>query len=257
MHHLEKYPDELNKILKDPIVEKLIGEVENLYENKSLVILVDENMDSHGGFHWEANIPTISINPKSGINKSNLCHELIHALQLKNGFPFIRSNIYKDQRSKVVQELVSNLLHINLLNEFKNRKIDAEEYISPTIQSIKVVLKKRKKKEVKTIPLLRIHYDSLVFLRIFYEAKHLNLQEKNYIELLFKKYSPTAYDLTFELMDIINKRNPLEAEGCILALVDCLNHLNSIKNASSKRLDFLNNLYIDSINELNDKYGLQ
>ncbi|OUR83002.1 hypothetical protein A9Q82_06030 [Cycloclasticus sp. 46_120_T64] len=253
MNNPQKYPDELNEILENLSVKKIINEVETLYEGKSLEIIIAHDLDSHGGFHWEAEVPTISVNPRTGINKSNICHELIHATQFKKGFPFIRSNIYKDKRGKVVQELVSNLLHINLVKEFNNREISVEEYLSPTIDQIKKELKKRKKKEVKTIPFLRIHYDALVFLRIFYEGKYLSSQEKNYIKLLFKKFSPTAYDLTFELMNIINKSNPTEPEGCALALLDCLNFLNG-SNVTRKIPDFMENQYVDSLNELKDKY---
>lgn len=249
------YHNKLNDILDDPTVNDTVKEVEALYQGKSLVVHLEEKLDSHGGFHWENMEPTISINPKAGLTKSNICHELVHAIQLKRGFPFIRSNIYKDKRAKVLTELISNLLHINLVSEFNNRKIDIAEYLSPTIDQIKKGLKKRKKKEVKTIPLLRIHYDSLVFLRIFYEAKYLSSQEKEYIKLLFKRFSPTAYDLTFELLAIIGKRNPIEPKGCFLALLDCLNHLNG-KNATKNRIDFVENQYIDSVNELKAKYNV-
>jgi hypothetical protein len=246
---IQNYQDKLNNILNDPTVSGIVKEVEALYEGKSIVIHIDEELDSHGGVHWQEKEPTISINPKTGITRANICHELIHAIQLKSGFPFIRSNIYKDKRSKVLMELISNLLHINLVSEFNKRGIDVSDYLSPTINQIKVGLKKRKKKEVKTIPLLRIHYDSLVFLRIFYEAKYLPLQEKEYIKLLFKKFSPTAYELTFELVEIIEKRNPVEPNGCFQALLDCLNHLNG-ENATRNRFDFIENHYIDSTNEL-------
>jgi hypothetical protein len=253
MSNNKNHDIKLNSILDDPIVNGIVEEVEALYEGKSLIIHFDENLDSHGAFHWEVNEPTISINPKTGMTRSNICHELIHAIQSKNGFPFIRSNIYKDKRAKVITELISNLLHINLVYEFRKKKIDVSEYLTPTINQIKVVLKKRKKKEVKALPLLRIHYDSLVFLRIFYEAKYLPAQEKEYIKMLFKKFSPTAYELTFELIHIINKRNPIEAKECCLALFDCLNHLNG-KNATKDRVDFIENNYIDSVRELKAKY---
>ena len=251
-----QYPNELTEILENFTLKHLLKEVEALYEGESLIILLDKNLDSHGAFHWEADKPTISINPKSGINMSNICHELIHALQLKKGFPFIRSNIYNDKRAIIVRELVSNILHIHFCFVSTNRKINTEEYISPTIKKMKTTLKSRKKKQIRTLPLLRIHYDSLAFLRIFYEAKHLNSKEKNHIKHLFKKYSPIAYDLTFELISIINKRNPINPEGSMLAILDCLNHLNGVNNVSSKRPDYSENLYLDSIHELKVKYNL-
>lgn len=253
MDNKNRYQTELNTILDDPLVRDLVNEVENLYGERKLLVELNENLGFHGGFDWEAEQPTIHLNSITGINKSNICHELIHAIQFASGFPVIKSNIYKDKRETVIGELISNILHIHLVSEFKKRNIGVDGYLSPTIVAIKKVLNNRKKKEIKTLSILRIHYEALAYLRIFYEAIYLDSQEKKYIGNLFCRYSPVAYELTFEIKKTIDKKNVLEPKGCTQAISDCLILLNG-NNSSSCRLDFVVDMYSDSLHELHGKY---
>jgi hypothetical protein len=253
MSNKNKYQTELNAILDDPLVRDLIIEVEHLYGERKLLVELNESMGFHGGFLWEAEQPTIHLNSKAGINKSNICHELIHAIQFALGFPVIKSNIYEDKREAVIGELISNILHIHLVSEFKKRNLSVDGYLSPTIVAIKKGLSSRKKKDIKALPIIRIHYDALVYLRIFYEATYLDSQERKYIGSLFCRYSPVAYELTFEIKKTIDKRNVLEPKGCAQAILDCLILLNG-NNSSSHRLDCVTNMYIASLNELHGKY---
>lgn len=250
----DNYDEALDVILNDISVKGLVDEVKSLYDGKELIVKLDVNLDSHGAFDWQKPDPTILINPNTGLSIANICHELIHAVQYKNGFPIIRNDLYKDKRTKVATELLSNILHIQLAHEFDKRGISVKEYFHPTISTIKNVLKKRKKKDIKELPVLRIQYDAIVYLRIFYEAKYLTPQEKKYIGDTFKKYSPTAYDLAKELKVIIDKNNNLTPDGSAKSICNCFEHLNG-NNASSKRSDFVVNLYSNSVKEINDNYS--
>lgn len=253
MDNKQQYINKFNLLVEDSRVKNIVAEVEQLYEGKELQVHLDETLNAHGGFDWQADRPTIHLNPKTGINKSTICHELLHAIQFKRGYPFIQNNIYNDKRQKVIQELVSNILHIHLVHEFDKRGLQVEEYLSATIKAIKINLKKRKKSDIKNLPILRIHYDASVYLRIFYEAIYLGAQEKVYIGSLFKQYSPVANELSIELRKKIDSNNVLEPAGCAEAIFDCLSLLNG-SNISSGRPDFVQNLYIDSSNELRQKY---
>ena len=254
MTHTQSIDNRIQEILEDPQVKTLVAEVEEKFDGNKLIIVKEDSSDSHGGFDWQAQKPTIYLNPKSGINKSNICHELIHALQLKIGFPFIKRNIYPDKRERVIGELNSNILHIHLVSIFKKLGISTKGYLDPTIFQIKKVLTKRKKNEINSLPIFRIHFDSLVCLRIFYEAVFLNTKGKNHLLELFKKYSPISYNLSLEMKNIIDKENVLQPAGSTRAILKCLNLLNQ-QNASSKQRDFMEDFYIESVKELNGAYA--
>ena len=144
----DKHDETLKIILEDEKVKELVDEVRKLYGGKELIVILDSGLDSHGAYDWQKPEPTILINPITGLSVANICHELIHAVQFKNGYPIIKSDLYKDKRKKVATELLSNILHIQLVIEFNSKGLSVKEYLDPTIGTIKKVLKKRKKKQM-------------------------------------------------------------------------------------------------------------
>ena len=203
----------------------LIQEIENIY-SKKIVIQIDNDMDSLGGFDYQKESPTFVFRDDT-LTESNIAHELIHALQLKKGFPIIIQNLTYDEKFLVIRELNSNLLHISLVKEMTDRGISVKEYIKVTIKKIKRFIKDSKKvNEMRNTIIERKHFDAIILLRIEYEAIYLNKVEKEQILKKYKTNYLEAYNLFIEINSIIEKKDMYTVEGVKEALKEVILLLN-------------------------------
>ncbi len=251
---MKESPDDLLKtILSQPSIKKLIAEVEDVYGGKSIETQLGMNDKSHGAFDWTLDHAKILINPDTGLNEANLAHELVHALQYKQGFPFLDQTGYQDKRHKVLRGLNSNILHIHLAEELEKRGFSVKDYFDPTVSEMVRVLSRRKSKETKELPILRIHYDAVEILRMYYERSYLTQNQQGQLSALQARKSPVAKKLSLELKEIIDSHDVTTPEGSAYALRDCLINLNG-ENASSRRSDYESGMYDKSIEEIEEKF---
>jgi hypothetical protein len=134
----------------------------------------------------------------------------------------------------------------------KERGFSIKQYLKPTLHEIDLMLSQRKEEEIHRLPLLRVHFEAIVYLRLKYEAIDLSQKDRVHYFRLYKTKSPIATSLGLELIDIINNCNPYEPKGSILTQYKCLKLLNSkdlngvpSKHPSTPYSDYLNLLEKD------------
>lgn len=249
-NHLEK--QQIIKILKSPRLSKLITDVLIKYETSYAIIEINNDLDCHGAFDPKSKIPKILLNPKTGISESNIAHEFIHSIQIRNNFSTSPS-LCRDKRNNVIRELNSNILHISLTTEMKERGFSIEEYLRPTLQSMKRVLMDRDINSETNLTFLRSHYEASIFLRLHYEADFLNQTERNEIENIIKEKSPIAMSICYNLIEIIDKYNTQTPMGSIQALYYCTKYLNDL-NMSAEYSDYKPSPYSEYLIHWKAKY---
>lgn len=243
---------QLTGIIHSNKLERLIDEVIDLYQKDRLILLIDDNLESHGGFDPDSKTPKVLLNSKTGISESNLAHELIHAVQIKQGYPTV-PKMFKDRRNNVLRELCSNIMHIPLTDIMLKSEFSIEEYLRPTLNSISKVLSARDNKAETRMIFLRAHYEATVYLRLHYEAKFLSSKERQYFESLFESKAPIAKALGKELINIINKYDIHSPRGAIIALYECVEFFNN-KDLSTYYSDYASNTYSPYIQYWRKKY---
>ena len=209
----------------------ILEEVEILYEHK-VKFTIDDNLKSQGGFDYQDIVPSFFFRSDT-INEANIAHELIHALQYKQGFPIIIKNLTADKRFKVIQELNSNLLHIGLVEEMKRREISVKDYIVNVIEDMKNFIADDKKvSEMKKAIPERKHYDALQLLRLEFEAIYLSKKDKDEIYKMYKRKMPEVHKLFLKMLQIIKKFNMQTGEGVTSALSEILRLFNKDRDYS-------------------------
>jgi hypothetical protein len=241
----------LQKLLASKKIRKLVSEVKSLY-NSDIHFEFHDGSNFHGAFDPDSFPPKIFINPITGINEANIAHELCHAIQVKEGFPFTR-DVFNDTDNRliVVKELNSNLLHIPLFQMMMKKGFDVLEYLQPTLQSIEESLEQRK--DIKQ-PFLRVHYEAAVYLRIEYEGASLPQKRKHKIKMLFNNKAPIACSIGEEFIKIINAYDPLVPHGNIKALLNCIVFINS-REILSYTPDFVTDGYTPYLQVLAEQYS--
>lgn len=215
----------LNQLLKD---------VESQYSSDANFI-IKSTVNYQGAFDYQNEKPTFIFRTDC-LNESNIAHELIHALQYKNGFPIIIKNLTNDKRFEIIKELNSNLLHISLVKEMINRGISPKDYIKEVVEKVKKFIKDdiqvqqmyHGKKE-------RRHYDALMLLRIEYEAIYMKKIEKEKIYRMYKRKMPEVYNLFVKIKTIISANDPSTPSG-VLA---CLKIILTLFNKDINYTDYL------------------
>ena len=215
-----------------------------------VVIELSDQMEETGYYDPDSFPPTIAINKKTGLNESNLAHELIHIIQISQGFPTTPKGMFQDKRRKVVIELSSNLLHIPLVEEMNRRGIPIKPYIQPTLQAIEGVLSTRTSQQVSRIPIRRVHYEAAVLIRIKYESPR---PERRRFLRLFESKSPAALGVWSRLESIIANEDVYHPEGNIKALYKALMLFNAF-DLTLQAFDFERDLYLPLTDYLQRKY---
>ncbi len=243
---------QLNRILNSTKLQIVILQVVELYRTDRVVLTIDDSLEEHGGFDPDSNIPKILLNPKTGISKSNLAHELIHAIQIKQGYPTV-PKIVEDKRANVLRELCSNIMHISLTGLMVKSGFSIEEYLRPTLINIKNVLSTRATTAERHMIYLRAHYDASVYLRLHFEAKFLSYKERQEFDALFQSKARIAKSIGKSLIKIINKYDTHSPNGAIKALYACVEFLNN-KDLSPYYSDYVHNAYSPYLQYWRQKY---
>lgn len=222
---------------------KLLEEVEKLYEQKAKFV-IDDTMKSQGGFAYQDIAPSFYFRSDT-INEANIAHELIHAIQYKQGFPIIIKNFTDDKRFDVIQELNSNLLHINLVKEMFQREIPVKDYIFNVVEDIKTFISDDiKVREMKNAIAERKHYDALQLLRLEFEATYLPKNEKNEIYKMYKNKMPEVHKLFLKMLQVIKKFDMNTGKGVAFALGEILRLLNKDRDYSQYSALLKNNTLV-------------
>ena len=205
----------------------LINELINIRGTNEIHIKLENPNDSrHGAYDPAAETPTIILNNQTGLNGSNIAHEIIHGIQLGKGFPSM-PRIYSDNRNKVLVELHSNILHIDLVKKMREFSIPISEYLEPTLSSISKVLTNREAWPNAGFAFVRAHYEAAIFLRLKYEGIFLSdSQSKDYDKLCQEK-SPIAFNLSKDFINIIDKCDVFSSRGIVITINKIVNHLDS------------------------------
>ena len=82
--------ERLKYLLLTPQLKEPAKDVEEAYASIIQFNLV-QGLGSHGAFDPESFLPTILINSQTGLNESNIVHELVHTLLFSEGFPLYPS----------------------------------------------------------------------------------------------------------------------------------------------------------------------
>lgn len=250
-NNVQEANTKLHKLLASKKIRELVREVEDLY-NSDVHFEFHDGDSFHGAFDPDSIPPKIFIHPLTGINEANIAHELCHAIQVKDGFPFTRDFFNDtDNRQTVIKELNSNILHIPLVNLMKARGFDMLEYLQPTLTSIEENLEQRKKTK---LPFLRVHYEAAVYLRIEYECASLPQKRKHKIKMLFNSKAPIASSIGEEFIKIINAYDPLVPHGNIKALLNCIVFINS-REIFPYTPDFITDFYTPYLQVLAEQYS--
>jgi len=222
----------IDSLIKDSIkLVLLLEEVEILYDKKA-IFTIDNNLKAQGGFDYQNIVPSFTFRSDT-INEANIAHELIHALQYKQGFPIIIKNLTTDKRFDVIKELNSNLLHIGLVEEMKKREIPIKDYIVNVVEDMKTFINDDTKvTNMKNAIPERKHYDALQLLRLEFEANYLSKNDKDGIYKMYKKKMPEVYKLFVRMIQIIKKFNMQTGEGVALALKEIIKLFSKDKDYS-------------------------
>jgi hypothetical protein len=250
----EEHLRSLMSILTSRKLSLLIQDVRRLYNSDEIIFEIEKQAYGHGAFDPMSNTPRILINSQTGLNESLIAHELIHAIQMKEGFISSLNGIYQDKRETVIIYLNSNILHIPLVRTMKERGFSIKKYFAPTLFNIKRGLEEIQKETIYQRPFIRVHYESAAYLRLNYEATYLSMNEKYHFYQLFKRKSPVAASLGDEMVTIIDKCNPLTPRGNIRALYECLKLINS-RDLSQKTSGYFPGAYSAYIQNM-EKYDL-
>jgi hypothetical protein len=242
----------LRRILGSHRLQQIIDTVAQAYKADKAIIEADFDLSAHGAFDPDSGIPRILLNPKTGLTESNLAHELIHALQIKEGFPTV-PKIYKDKRSNVLRELGANILHIPLIGMMRQRGFSVKEYLTPTLSSITKNLSERDKKAETTMIFVRSHYEACIYIRLQFEATFLSKNERHRFESLFGTKAPIATSIGNQLIKLIKSHDVYKPKGSILALYQCVEFLNK-KDLSKEYSDYFLDPYSDFLGYWQKKY---
>jgi hypothetical protein len=248
----ERTLKQLTNMLRSKNLQHLISKVIELYQTNRVIIFIDNNLGSHGAFNPDSIIPTVHLNPKTGISESNIAHEFFHAVQIKQGYPTV-PKMFKDKRRNVLIELCANIMHVSLTDLMVESGFSIEEYLRPTLNSIRKVLNSRDDNAETKMGFLRAHYDASVYLRLHFEATFLSGEERKYFESLFDNKAPIAKAIGKELINIINKYDTHSAQGAILALYESVEFLNN-KDLSAFYSDYAQNTYTPYLEYWRKKY---
>lgn len=241
-------------IINSDSLKQLIDEVKSKYCTKEILFEFYKKSDAHGAFDPDSPIPRILINPNSGMNEANIAFLLLNALKIKEGFPTTLKGIFSDKREHVIRELNSNLLSICVSKLLKERGFSIEEYITPTLISINTVLGNRGTKEVKRVPIRRVHYEAVVFIRLNYEATFLSSEEQSRFLKLFRDKAPLSFQIGNQLIDIIDDYNMLDPKESTIVLYECVKLLNCTASGNEV-FDYEPNFYIPMIRALEQRYS--
>jgi hypothetical protein len=243
-------PDKLlDSLLSSQRIGSLVEKVRRAI-GTDVVIELSDQIEEAGYYDPDSFPPTIVINKKTGLNESNIAHELIHIIQISQGFPTTPKGMFQDKRRKVVIELNSDILHIPLVEEMSRRGIPVKPYIQPTLQAIESVLSTRTDQQASRIPVRRVHYEAAVLIRIRYEFPR---PERRRLMRLFESKSPAALNVWSRLENIIANEDVCYPEGNIKALYKALMLFNAF-DLTLQAFDFERDLYLPLTDYLQHKY---
>ncbi|MBL6967042.1 MAG: hypothetical protein ISR62_01295 [Desulfobacteraceae bacterium] len=233
-------------------LETVIQEANRLWET-NIQFEFSQLPDIHGAFDANSTPPRILLNKETGLTEANIAHEIVHAILVKNGFP-TTNKLFEGRRNDVVQELTSVIQHMPLVRFLHERGFDVLEYFEPTLNQIQENLPKYDEKKADNYKHpFYVHYLSITYLRLRYEAVFLEKDKKEYFTNLFYTYTPIGTRLGKSLEMIINNSNPYSPEGNALALYNCLRYLNT-ETLGGQVPKFRENLYDPWIVNLEKKY---
>lgn len=232
---------QITEIIRSRELNRLIGEVTTAYQKDQLILLMVDNLEFHGAFDPDSEIPKVLLNSKTGISESNLAHELVHAIQIRQGYPTV-PRMFKDRRKDVLRELSSNIMHIPLTDVMSRSGFSVENYLRPTLDSISSILAARNTKDETQMSFIRAHYEASVYLRLHYEAQFLSGKERRVFESLFNSKAPIAETLGKELIALIDKHDINTPRGATIALYECVEFFNN-KDLSKHYSDHVQNTY--------------
>jgi len=117
-----------------------------------------------------------------------------------------------------------------------------KKILDPLLIEIKHVLEKRGDKDIINLPLCRMHYESIIYLRINYEGLYLSREDKTELESLFAHKSPISLKLGKKLIEIINQSDPYEMRGNFIANYKCIYFINNFSGNENTK-DYSSNTY--------------
>ncbi|MCJ7650751.1 MAG: hypothetical protein MUP85_19240 [Candidatus Lokiarchaeota archaeon] len=235
--------ENLKKLFLSDNLKSLLFDVSSELDSDTIQFNISTKIDSHGAFDPNISIPTFILNSSTGLSSSNIAHELIHAIQIKEGYPTIKK-IYKDKRNDVLRELGSNLLHVPLAKILQSRGFKIEKYLAPTLMKTRNVLISRGEFDETKMIFYRAHYEAVFYLRIYFEANYLDNDQKIFYENLFKEKAPIALSLSKELISAITRYKLEDPVDYTKALYDCIKLLND-KDLSKYYKNYFPNCYAD------------
>lgn len=249
----QKAIEEFYNILSSDKLKSLCLEMKK-NSGVGIIFEIDEDFKWHGAFDPDSNPPRIYINRKSGMNEADIGLSICKGILIKNGYPTTRKALFNDKRQEVTKDLNSFILNIPSAKILNEEGFNISKYFKKFLISVENNLKERKENLINKIPVIRTHYEALNLVRLEYEGQYYDdKKEIDDLKLLFKKKSPVAYSIAQDLIQIIDKANPYEAKGAVLAIYDCLSYFNS-KNLDGLVPDFKYNLYMNAIKNLENKY---
>ena len=242
----------LKKIFLQNNLKGLLFDVSSELNSDTLIFNLSTAMNDHGAYDPGVRTPTFQLNAITGISASNIAHELVHSIQIKQGYPTIKK-IYKDKRNEVLKELGSNLLHIPLTKILEERGFNLEDYLMPFLKKMNDVLSARSKEGETKLIFYRAHYEATMYLRLQYEAKFLDDESRNFYVELYKKKAPIAFTLATKLIGKISKYNLDNPTEYTEVLYECIKLLNN-EDLSKYYSTYISNCYIDYLRYMRNTY---
>ena len=192
--------------------------------------------------HWQNDMPIIMINSAKSFTQENIAYSLLCWDFMKDGFKFI-FDTYSDGREGVVMSLQEVLLSIPIIERLKLDKYEVSRFFKGEIFFIKTNMENKVPNEndetISGISLI----EATKILRLKYNTEFLTQREHEFIEQLFVKKSPVAYDISQQIISIINSLNIYESEGYNACLLESVSLFNNLSNG--KFIEFIEKLKCD------------
>ena len=209
----------------DKRLQRLLAEVKEAFGDQTITWKIENTLLYHSLFSTEP--PEVSFDSEQSITPALIAHELIHALQFKQGYYILQSHKYPDSdlRPIVIRELNSNLLHIPLAKEMAERGFDARDYLEPSLADMKETFPESRITEPESNILL-VHFLAVWYLSLHYTMSFLSLDDRTYFDELFIETSSWAGQLSARLIEIIDSNDVQNPIGNTTALYDCIEFLH-------------------------------
>lgn len=192
--------------------------------------------------YWQIEMPIIMINSAKSFTQENIAYSLLCWDFMKDGFQFI-FDTYSDGREGVVMSLQEVLLSIPIIERLKLDKYEVSRFFKGEISYIKTKMENKVPNEDdETISAISL-IEATKILRLKFNTEFLTQSEHEFIEQLFVNKSPVAYDISQQIISIINSLNIYESEGYNVCLLEIVSLFNNLSNG--KFIEFIEKLKCD------------